>query len=657
MVNNLFLDIEDISSDEKLKNSKQTSWVEESLYFDVATGKQTAQNFSLKYVGNNFSWRKGRFLLWFLFLVCGAILLELIYLQLFKGGDYRLAAENNRQRIIPIPSERGLIFDRNNKSLTENIPNFSLAVVPQILPRSAEARLPIINKLAEIIQENPEDIKSILNEYGSYSYESIIIKENIPYDTALSILIATADLPGIEIQRGSKRLYFFEQNASSTANSLAHVLGYINKLNREELDRLYNQGYYPADAIGKTGVEKTYESFLRGTYGKRRIEVDARGREQSVLAEQAPSPGFHLQLAIDYQMQKKLEEILQHYLKTANKNRASGIVLNPNTGEVLALVSLPTFDNNDFSGGISYQKYQDYLNNEDNPLFARAIGGIYPSGSTIKPAIAAGALQEGVINASTSFLSNGGIQVVQWFFPDWQAGGHGVTNVRKALAWSVNTFFYYIGGGYKDFVGLGIDKIVNSLRKFGFAEKTGIDLPGEASGFLPTKEWKVEAKGEIWYIGDTYNVSIGQGDVLVSPLQIANMTVAIANQGTLYRPHVVKAVIDPISDDKQEIDPEVIRSNFINSNYLQIVRLGMQDCVEYGSCRRLSLLPFSSAGKTGTAQWSSLKENHAWFTSFAPFDNPQIVVTIMVEEGGDGSAISVPIAYDFYRWWWSYLGN
>lgn len=380
--------------------------------------------------------------------------------------------------------------------------------------------------------------------------------------------------------------------------------------------------------------------------------MDASGKEQSVLAEQAPTPGFHLKLALDIEMQSKLTEIINKSLKINKKSRAAGIAMNPRTGEVLALVSLPGFDNNDFSGGISPEKYSAYLENEDKPLFNRALGGTYPSGSTIKPAIAAAALQEGIINARSNFLSAGGLQVSSWFFPDWQAGGHGLTNVRKSLAWSVNTFYYYIGGGYKNFAGLGVEKITEYLKKFGLAEKLDIDLPGEQPGFLPSKEWKKEVKGERWYVGDTYNLSIGQGDILVTPLQIASLTSVIANNGTLYKPRVVKSVIDPVTEEEQIVEPEIINSDFINPVHLRTVRLGMKDCVDYGSCRRLSLLPFPAAGKTGTAQWSNTKENHAWFTSFAPFDNPEIVVTILVEEGGGGAKIALPIAYEFLSWWW-----
>jgi penicillin-binding protein 2 len=268
--------------------------------------------------------------------------------------------------------------------------------------------------------------------------------------------------------------------------------------------------------------------------------------------------------------------------------------------------------------------------------------------------MASAALQEEIITANTSFLSTGGLAIGQWFFPDWQAGGHGMTNVRKSIAWSVNTFYYMIGGGYGDFVGLGVRRMDEYLSKFGFGQKLGIDIPAEADGFLPTPEWKKETKGETWYVGDTYNFSIGQGDFLTTPLQIASMTATIANGGTLYKPHFAKSVEDEQYGDLTTFEPETIRSGFISATNIETVRLGMNDCVTGGSCWMLRNLPFSAAGKTGTAQWNRNKDTHAWYTSFAPFEHPEIVVTVLVEEGGEGSLSAQPIAADFYKWWGSY---
>lgn len=636
-----------------------TSWVEASFAFEQATGRQVATQYTKRHMGTSVTYRRLLILLSAFFIVFFLLLGRVFQLQIVKGNTYRGMAEGNRERILPIPAERGIIYDRNGVTLTNNIPNFSLALIPQNLPRDKQQREGVVQRLAELTAQSADDIRGILKTYGNYSYESIIIQEDLDYETALSIQIAAADLPGIYIHRGSKRLYLHsvsgqEVTTSTSIMSLSHVLGYQGKLAPEELDTLYKVGYLPSDTIGKTGVEKTYETYLRGVYGRRHVEVNALGREQAVLAEEAPSPGSHVYLSIDAKMQNELQRVMQEAMTKAGKTRASGIVMDPRNGEILAMVSLPTYDDNDFSGGIEQKKYKEYILNEDHPLFNRAISGTYPSGSTIKPVIAAAALQEGIITPQTTFLSNGGLRIGQWFFPDWQGGGHGVTDVRKSLAQSVNTFYYYIGGGYGDVVGLGVEKIMLYLKKFHFSEKLGVDLTGEQAGFLPSKEWKQQLSGERWYIGDTYNVSIGQGDILVTPLQIANMTMTFANGGTIYEPHVVKEIEDTITGKKTPISPKILGTNIVDAQHIETVRLGMRDCAISGSCRRLALLPFEAAGKTGTAQWNANKLNHAWFTSFAPFNNPEITVTILVEEGEEGSRIAAPIAYEFYKWWGQY---
>ena len=247
-------------------------------------------------------------------------------------------------------------------------------------------------------------------------------------------------------------------------------------------------------------------------------------------------------------------------------------------------------------------------------------------------------------------MSTGGLEIGDRMFRDWKAGGHGTTNVTRGIAWSVNTFFYYVGGGYKNFVGLGVDRIIKYMYLFNLGKKTEIDLTGEATGFVPSKDWKFKTKGEQWYVGDTYNLSIGQGDLLVTPLQVAVWTSAVANGGSVVQPHLGMHLEEPVTHNK-------IPLNFKKSNVpvsaanLAIVRLGMKECVDYGSCQIMKTLPFSSGGKTGTAQWNANKDNHAWYTSFAPYDNPQIVVSILVEEGEEGSTAAQPIARDFLLWW------
>ncbi|MBD3311726.1 MAG: penicillin-binding protein 2 [Candidatus Magasanikbacteria bacterium] len=644
-----------------LKGKYKNNWVEGSFDLKNLSGMKPEGLKKNKYLGSSLTETRIFLFTLFLLLFFFGLLGRVFYLQIIKGSDYRSMAEDNRQRIIPIASERGLIYDRNLVQLAKNIPNFSIALMPQYLPRDKEKRELVIDRLADITGESSNEIKDIFNRYGSYSHESIIIREDIDYETALKILIKNSDLPGIHIKRGSKRLYLNDfdnydlyYTSSSRATSLAHILGYQGKLSPQELEELYDNGYLPSDYIGKTGVEKTYESVLRGIYGRERVEVDAWGKERSEISQEAPIPGSHLILSIDIEVQKKLEQILKSTLTENEKTRASAIALDPRSGEIIALVSLPGFDNNDFSGGIDVSKYQQYLKNEDKPLFNRAIAGTYPSGSTIKPAIAAAALQEGIINSVTSFLSTGGINVGPWFFPDWLSGGHGSTNVRKSLAWSVNTFYYYIGGGYKDFAGLGVKRIKEYLSLFGFGTKLGIDLPGEEPGFLPSKEWKEEKKGERWYVGDTYNLSIGQGDLLVTPLQIANMTATVANGGTLYKPRIVRATTNPLTKETKYTHPEVIRDTFISEENINTIRWGMKDCVDHGTCQILKGLPISIAGKTGTAQWSNSADTHAWFTSFAPFYNPEIVITVLIEEGGEGGIVAIPVAREFYQWWYEY---
>ncbi len=618
-------------------------WVESSRPSDFSSAVKT-------YVGNSIRIETGVVLLFFILFGFLVVAGRAVYLQIFHGGTYRELAENNRERIIPIPSERGLIYDRNLVRLTMNVPNFSLALIPQDLPRDKEGRSEIVKQLHTITNIPEEDIRKKIEEFFAYSYESVVIQENLDYETALRLQIAAAELPGIFIQRGSKRLYSEEGEESS----LSHVLGYIGKINPAELDALHTDGYLPSDWLGRNGIEKTYERVMRGTYGKKTIEVNAFGRERSVLSEIPPEPGSHIVLHIDSEIQHTLESLLKKTLEKFEKRRAVAVALDPRTGAVRALVSLPAFYNNDFSGGITVNTYEAYINDPDRPLFDRAIGGMYPSGSTLKPAIAAAALAEGTINADTSILSTGGIQVGPWFFPDWRAGGHGPTNVRSAIANSVNTFFYYIGGGYGNFVGLGIEKLSLYLQRFGFGSLLGIDLPGEEPGFLPSKEWKLAIKEEQWYIGDTYNVSIGQGDILVTPLQIASMTAVIANGGTLYRPQVVEKIIDGETQEEEIQSPQKIHTEVVNPDSIQIIREGMRACVTSGSCQSLSSLPIAVAGKTGTAQWSAQKPNHAWFTSFAPYDAPEIVLTILVEEGEEGSRVAAPVAKAFYSWWARY---
>jgi len=571
------------------------------------------------------------------------------YLQVVHGQEYRQLAERNRIRTDYETTTRGTIYDRNGKVLVKNSPEFFVSIIPSELPFTPEERWPIYEKLGDIIELWPQEIEAAINEVDRsslYYYQPIVIKEPLKYDQAIKIVIADDNLPGVHVQNNIKREYL-----NTGMRSLSHILGYTGKINAEELEQLERGTYLLTDAIGKTGIEKQYELELKGAHGIVRTEVDAFGREKKVVEQVQRRVGSNIVLTIDADLQEHIEKVTREFLVQRGKHRASVVAMNPQNGEVLAMVSLPTYDNNVFAEGIKPDAYKALLEDPHNPLFSRSVSGEYPSGSTFKMVMAAAGLQEGVIKEYTTFLSAGGIRIGEWFFPDWKAGGHGVTDVRKALAESVNTFFYILGGGFNSIEGLGVDAIQRYAYLFGLGRKLGIDIPGERDGFLPTREWKETVKGERWYVGDTYHFSIGQGDLLVTPLQVAAYTAAVANGGAVYQPHLVKEVINPNDNNISAIQPKVIESGFIDDKNIQIVRQGLRQGVTNGSGRRLSQFAMPIAGKTGTAQWSRDGEPHSWFTSFAPYDNPELALTILVEEGGDGSDLAVKIAEQIYRYW------
>lgn len=665
-----------------------TDWTEQSFLSDSG---------HLEIVSRSFDFSKLKYFMAALVIGLAFLLFRAAWLQIFKNNYYNFLAEGNRLRAEVIEPKRGIIYTKDFRPLVRNKANFVLYFRPIDLPRNELTRDNLIRQISQILDTtNPpasptpaatfkpaadnaltlnsstSSVKLISDSASFYkikeslatikigsleSYQPLFVADNIDYDKAMILALEIPNWPGVFLSSKIRREYLAPNSTSSPAileeSSLAHILGYTGKINDNELKTL-GSDYSLIDYVGKAGLEYSWEKELKGRAGQKNIEVDALGKQKKIINEVAAQDGANLLLSLDLGLQQKVEEVTRTYIKKAGLKRASVIIMNPNNGEILALVSLPAYNNNLFAKGISQEDYNKFLNDPDRPLFNRAISGNFPSGSTIKPIFAAGALQEGVITEKTSFLSNGGLSIGEWFFPDWKAGGHGVTDVRKALAMSVNTFFYYIGGGYHDFKGLGLSGLVKYARLFGLGEKTGIDLHGEEKGFVPTQEWKEQAKKEPWYIGDTYHFAIGQGDVLVTPLQVANYTAAIANGGTLYQPHLVSKILAEDNTVIKDIQPAVIRSNFISPENLQIVREGMRQTVTQGSARSLSILPVAMAGKTGTAQWSTKKGPHAWFIGFAPYDKPEIVITILVEEGVEGSTMAVPIAKDILSW---YYGN
>ncbi|OQX71393.1 penicillin-binding protein 2 [Candidatus Parcubacteria bacterium 4484_255] len=590
--------------------------------------------------------KKIRFFYFFIIFVVTIVIGRLVWLQIIKGSEYRNISEGNRTRIERIKAIRGLIYDSSGRPLVKNIARFSLLIVPQDLPAEEKSRDKIFRDFLAKTETINKDVGDKLREQAESarakidltSFQPIIIAKNLDYQTALRLRLITNNLPGFSIGIRAQRNYLY-------GPMLSHILGYVAPVSKQEL--LEHPEYSPIDLIGRTGLELYYEEELKGKDGQKKIEVNALGRAEKIVSQTIPVHGQDIILTIDLDLQKYVYKILKKYIKLANSHAGTIIVSNPSNGEILSMVSYPSYDNNIFIQN-NDSEYKKLSQDPDKPFIFRALVGEYPPGSIIKPLLAIAGLSEGIITPQTNIFSDGGIRIGQWFFPDWKRGGHGNTDVIKALAESVNTFFYYLGGGFKDFKGLGPQKIREYLSAFGLTKKTGIDLPGEKSGFIATPEWKKNHKNEPWYIGDTYHLSIGQGDILVTPLQVACYTMALANNGTLFVPRIVKKFQDPADGAIKNKPLQIVDKDLFNAEYFKLIKKGMREAVLRGSARQLNDLSVKVAGKTGTAQLGGDKTPHAWFIGFAPYDNPKIALTILIENGGEGSAIAIPAAKEIF---------
>ena len=579
------------------------------------------------------------------------IMARAFYLQVVKGQNYNQIAEGNRIRLLSIKAERGIIYDRYHTPLVANLPNVSLYFIPPDLPSDDQTKKDLTQVIAAIIDKNSDELWQEFIHAPATSYQPILIADNLSHEQSIRLKTIEDNLAGVYTATEPRRDYL-------EGSGLAHILGYVGKISSSELAQDAAQNYDINDTLGKDGVELFYESMLKGKNGTQEIEVDALGKTKKILNRIESQIGASLVLTIDAELQKKLSQSLANAIKNSPASQAGvAIALDPQSGEILSLVSLPGFDNNFFSAGITEDAYQNYLTDQRKPLFNRTVAGTYPPGSIFKPLVALAALEQGIINEHKTFLSTGGLQIGDWFFPDWKYGGHGRGNVISAIANSVNTFFYYIGGGYHDFIGLGVQKITDFARQFYLSKTLGIDLPGEAAGFLPSKDWKEKTKQESWYIGDTYHLAIGQGDILVTPLQVASYTAFFANGGTLYQPHLLKEIInaDGLKNEHNSINNQeyVLAKNLASDENIDIIRRALRATVTSGSAQSLQSLPVAVAGKTGTAQVGADKESHAWFTGFAPYDSPRIVITILLENGGEGSAVAVPVFKEVVEWYFN----
>ncbi len=533
--------------------------------------------------------------------------------QIIKGERYRALSDDNKFITYSIKADRGVIYDIKGEQLVFNKPSFKLTVNESELPENEAERKKIFKEIEKITK-------------GKY--------ENIDHETLIILETRINEFPGFYIEHTSTRYYEDGLNFS-------HVIGYN----------------------GKDGIEKTYDDILKKNSGEIKIERDVYGEILSKELISYPEPGKSLVLWLDSDLQKKVHQALYETLERTGSKKAVGIALNPKTGGVMALVSIPEYDNNLFNEGANQEELKNLLNDPQQPLFNRAIAGLYPTGSTIKPIIAAAALEEEIITYKKDIMCSGQIAIphrydpeITYYHKDWAI--HGATDLRKALAESCNVYFYTIGGGYGKQEGLGPTRIKKYVELFGWGSETRIDLPGEASGFIPYPEWKEEAKGEPWFDGDTYNLSIGQGDILVTPLQVASAFSAIANGGTLYSPRVVKEIVDENRNIVQKIEPEITRSNFINPDNLDIVRQGMRWAVTgenspLASSISLNSLPVKVAAKTGTAQTADKDLYHNWVGIFAPYEDPEIVLVIMIENVKDLQAAALPTAKSILQYYFT----
>jgi len=576
-----------------------------------------------------------RFLYVVLILVLGCLLFRGVYLQVVYGASFRERAENNRVYETVMQAPRGIIYDRYGVQLVENVSSTDLVLNPVLLPPTEHEGY-LIERLADLVPDvTPEMTAQVLLEVRK-KQRPLVLKRALDHETVVRLQAQQEDVLGVELVSSLIRKYPMSQ-------MLAHVLGYTGAVTADEL--LNTSDLFATDITGKDGLERSYDAELRGVHGRQYVEVNAQGQSLSKVGAAPPVSGQDLQLTLDAEMQSFIYGRFSELEKNKREEDPQAVVagaaiaIDPRSGEVLSLVNFPSYDANVFSDPSRQAERSKIFEEEGNPLFQRAVDGNYPSGSVIKPFLALAGLEEGIITAQTTFLSTGGISIGPWSFPDWKSGGHGVTDVQKAIAESVNTFFYILAGGYDGHPGLGVTKIGEYLSRLGWGQPTGIDLPSEAAGFLPTEAWKKEVKGEPWYIGDTYHLGIGQGDVLATPLQIAYSTAGLANGVSLFTPHLVAS--------------ERVTGHDLpfSRQHINTVREGMRKAVTEGSARRLSGLEIPLAGKTGTAQVGGDKPTHAWFTSFGPYEKEELVVVVLLENGGAGDIDAVPFAQEIWGWW------
>ena len=544
-------------------------------------------------------------------LAVGILVIRLFYLQVGSGSVFSSLAQSNRTVLQPIVSSRGLIVDRNGTPLVTNIPSWTIKIRPADLPFSR--RDEVVGQVARLVGKNPADIIATIDANPGSRFDLVRVAQDVPEETARLIAEARYDLPGVEVVVEARRDY-------TTGPLLSQIIGYTGPVSAEQLPILRSDGYQPDDLIGKAGVEAIYEAELRGTYGAESVERDASGRRLQVLETvREAENGRSLMLTLDRTAQEQAERALRWGMEEIGMTRGVVIAMNPQTGEVLAMVSLPTYDNNLFARGISTADYAALLEDPDKPLINHAINAHYPPGSTYKLVAGTGALADGKITPSTRIRTAGYLTLGSTRFYEWNRRGWGLCNLDCGFGHSSDTYFFQLAGM------LGIDRLGYWANQYGFGERSGIDLPGEVRGIVPSNQWKLDTYGEPIYPGEVYQAGIGQGYDAVTPLQLLNAYAALANGGRLLQPQVVREVIGPDGQVVRAFEPELIRELPAEQNVLKEIREAARNTVLIRHTYNLVDLPIVVAGKSGTAEFG-LRDSqgrlpfHSWFVAFVPKD-------------------------------------
>ena len=543
-------------------------------------------------------------------LVVGLLTTRLFYLQVVSGGYYAGLAKANQSTEQPITAARGLIYDRAGRPLAINIPSYVVRVRPGDLPFGE--RDAVVGRLSALLNISATDIIEALDRYASQRFSYVTIASDVPSDVARIIDEESRDLPGVDVTVEERREYEY-------GSLLSHVLGYTGAVTAEDLAQLADAGYLNNDSIGKTGVEATFESQLRGQYGSEQVERDAAGRViRTVQIDQEPQAGDLLELTIDVEIQRQAQEALDWATKIVDLQRGVVIVMNPQTGEILAMVSNPSYDDNLFAQGISNTDYQALIDDPNRPLVNFAISEQYPPGSTYKLVTGSGALMDGIITTTTQLQTAAYLTIGSYRYPDWNNRGFGPLDIYGGFAASSDTFFYQLAGG------LGADRLAYWANQFGFGQRTGVDLPGEARGIIPTNEWKQSVFGQDVYPGEVYQAGIGQGYDTATPLAgPQRLFRALANGGSLYTPQIVRRVLAPDGSVVQDFQPELLHQVGVDPSVLETMRVAAREVVTKRYTYNLVDLPLVVAGKTGTAQFGVRDAQnrlpfHSWFVGFVP---------------------------------------